>query len=102
MSWLFETPRSVAGRASHVKASPRDALLLLTLAAVPASFAGAWLLGVDLTAVDLRWSKPSEANLCGADRSALVGLTQDQNDSDIGDARTQIPESLTRPEHLSQ
>jgi hypothetical protein len=46
--------------------------------------------------------QPSEANLCGPDRSALVGLTQDQNDSDIGDARTQIPESLTRPEHLSQ
>jgi Pentapeptide repeats (8 copies) len=71
-----------------------------------ANLRGAYLIGADLRGVDL-----SGADLIGADlRGARLGgahlrdalfVTQAQLDAAIGDATTQLPDALGRPEHWS-
>jgi hypothetical protein len=48
----------------------------------------------DLRATDLR-----DVNLCMAHLDGAEGLTQPQIDAAYGDAATELPEDLTRPEH---
>lgn len=77
-----------------------------------ANLQGAYLDGVnargcrfgkaDLRGASLVGTELEGANLLAADLSTVIGLTQEQLNSAIGDTETKIPEGLTRPEHWSE
>lgn len=69
-----------------------------------ANLRGAWLIGAHLRGADLRWADLIGADLRGADvRGAnltdALFLSQFQVNAARGDARTMLPESLSRPSH---
>ena len=69
-----------------------------------ANLRGAYLIGADLTGADLDLADVTGADLrgadlTGADLSGTLFLTQSQVDSAVGDGRTALPASLTRPAH---
>ncbi|GLY50097.1 pentapeptide repeat-containing protein [Lentzea sp. NBRC 102530] len=69
-----------------------------------ADFRGAYLIGADLTGSDLSRADMIGADLRGADLSGAdlgtcLFLTQPQVNAARGDARTKLPEALTRPAH---
>lgn len=66
------------------------------------SHRGAWLMGadlrdLDLTDADLLGADLRGADLSGADLRGALFLTQPQLDAARGDARTLLPDRLTRP-----
>ncbi|WP_171169113.1 pentapeptide repeat-containing protein [Streptomyces sp. I05A-00742] len=64
---------------------------------IAANLSGADLRTADLIGADLR-----DANLAGADLTGAIFLTQLQVNAARGDARTELPEALTRPGHWSR
>ncbi len=69
-----------------------------------ANLRGAWLIGADLRRADLRWADVIGADLRGADvggadMSGALFLTQFQVNAARGDARTALPDALSRPSH---
>ncbi len=64
-----------------------------------ANFSRANLIGANLIDADLRGANLLDANLFGADLSIAKNLAQMQINGAEGDLDTQLPESLTRPEH---
>ena len=67
-----------------------------------ADLTGADLSGVDLEKADLAGAQLGDAVLAGArlgkaDLSTVVGLTQGQLESAVGDTTTELPQGLTRP-----
>ncbi|WP_372411384.1 pentapeptide repeat-containing protein [Streptomyces luteireticuli] len=69
-----------------------------------ANLRGAYLIAADLRDADLRsadliGADLRDANLSGADLTGAVFLTQPQVNSAKGDARTRLPEGLSRPGH---
>lgn len=84
--------------ADLVGANLRDARL------AGASLRGALLVAARLDGADLRWADLvgadlRDADLRGADLSGALFLTQSQLDAARGDARTVLPEGLSRPAH---
>ncbi|MDX8148575.1 pentapeptide repeat-containing protein [Lentzea sp. BCCO 10_0061] len=71
-----------------------------------ADFRGAYLIGADLTNSDLSRADMigadlRGADLSGADLSTCLFLTQPQVNAARGNARTKLPDALTRPSHWS-
>jgi uncharacterized protein YjbI with pentapeptide repeats len=69
-----------------------------------ANLRGALLIGADLRGADLRMADLTGADfrgadLGGADLSDSIFITQSQLEAANGDCTTQLPPSLTRPEH---
>ncbi|CCQ13908.1 Pentapeptide repeat protein [Rhodococcus sp. AW25M09] len=69
-----------------------------------ASLRGAYLIGADLRGADLRLADVigadlRGANVRGADLRGCIYATQFQINAARGDSTTQLPESLTRPDH---
>ncbi|HEX8867907.1 MAG TPA: pentapeptide repeat-containing protein [Lentzea sp.] len=69
-----------------------------------ADFRGAYLIGADLTNADLSWADMIGADLrgaelAGADLSTCLFLTQPQVNAARGNAKTKLPQTLTRPSH---
>lgn len=69
-----------------------------------ANLRGAYLIaadlrGADLRAADLIGADFRDADIRGADLTGSLFLTQTQLNAAKGDARTKLPESLTRPQH---
>ncbi|MET9225996.1 pentapeptide repeat-containing protein [Lentzea sp. NPDC003310] len=69
-----------------------------------ADFRGAYLIGADLTNSDLSRADMigadlRGADLSGADLSTCLFLTQPQVNAARGDARTRLPDALSRPPH---
>ncbi|MFF8828112.1 pentapeptide repeat-containing protein [Streptomyces sp. NPDC015131] len=69
-----------------------------------ATLRGAYLIAADLTGADLRQADLlgadlRDARLAGADLTGALFLTQPQLNAARGDARTTLPERLTRPAH---
>ncbi|SER79283.1 Pentapeptide repeat-containing protein [Pedococcus cremeus] len=69
-----------------------------------ASLRGALLVAARLDGADLRWADLvgadlRDADLSGADLAEALFLTQPQLDAARGNARTVLPEGLTRPSH---
>jgi uncharacterized protein YjbI with pentapeptide repeats len=60
---------------------------------------GAHLENADLTGAHLEDARLFGAHLEGADLTDATGLAQDQIDEACGDAATQLPKGLSRPEH---
>jgi uncharacterized protein YjbI with pentapeptide repeats len=62
-----------------------------------AELTGANFSGSSLETLDVSGAAIHAANLSGAQCSSVIGLTQESVDSSIGDAKTALPEGLSRP-----
>ena len=63
-----------------------------------AQVAGAQLGGADLSSAQLGRANLTGAKLQGADLRKTIGLTQEQLNAAHGDAETQLPDGLQRPD----